>query len=558
MRVDPSRAGALIAATAVMTAAAPAWAQTPPFAGTMAPSLSVSSGDVTEGGYRAPWPDASPVRLGTTGFPFGALPTPATEQEGRGWSVTPSLGLQVMGTDNLYQTRRNRRSELITTLSPGLLITADTTRLQGLINYQPSLELYAKDGSQTGIDHHFNGQMLATLVPETFFLDLRGSASTQAARGGYAPSGSGVVDRESEVQTSSFQISPYLMHRFGGLATAQIGYALQHVSQESGSNSAALLAPNGQRYFSDQKFTAHEIYGVVRSGEDLGRLALEARANATEYDGTGVLNNAYRRIAALEARYAITRFISVLGEFGYEQQRYSGLPPFEVSEPVWSTGAKFTFSDESSITARYGHHDGFDSARVDAAMRLGGRTRLFADYAETLTTGAQRAVDLLNTTSLDALGNPVDTATGAPVFQPFSNSLLGVQSSLMRVRTASASISQEWSRDIFTLRLSRERQTPVSSELGTVAERTSGTSGIFSWSHELTPGTSAIGSLQYGTFRTPGRGSGDVYTIGATLVTQLRPKLAGMLQFVTSSRSDDTASGRAIQNTIIAGLRQTF
>jgi uncharacterized protein (PEP-CTERM system associated) len=492
------------------------------------------------------------------GFPYSAVAMPQEDPTGGGWTITPSLGLQLLATDNLYQSQSNRQSEFITTLTPGVLITVDTSRFKGVVNYEPDLSLYASDTSQSGIDHQFNGQMLVALVPSIFFLDLRGSAAVQAANGGYTTAGDNTNSRDNQVQTTSFQVSPYLVHRFGGLATLQVGYAFQSVTQDLRDNGAAAFTPTGQTYFSDQDFTANEFYAVARSGEDLGRLALEGRAISTDYDGSGVLENAYRRIAAVEARYAVTRFVSVLGEVGYEQQRYSGFPPFRISEPVWSVGTKLTLSPESSITARYGRHDGFDSARLDAAVSLGPRTRLYANYSERLTTAAQRAADLLNTTTLDELGNPVDTATGAPSVLPFANSFLGVQSSLMRVRSASASVSQDWGRDILTLTLLREERKPVSVEIGTSASRQSGTSGSLTWSHALTPATTAIGYLQYGTYETPARGSGNVVTLGATLVTQLAPGLAGTLQFITNSRSDDVESGRALQNIAIAGLRQTF
>lgn len=553
-------AAALISALA-MIGAVPAMAQVPPLPGTSVPSIAPSDATSTrtqEGGYVAPWPAAGPVRLGDMGFPYNAVAVPQEDPSTGGWSITPSLGLQLLATDNLYQSHSNRHSEFITTLTPGVFVTVDTSRFSGVVNYEPDLRLYASDSGQSGIDHQFNGQMLVTLVPSTFFLDLRGSGAVQAANGGYAAAGDSTNSRGNQVQTTSFQVSPYLVHRFGGLMTLQVGYAFQSVTQSLSDSGSAAFTPSGQRYFSDQDFTANEFYAVARSGEDLGRLALEGRAISTDYDGSGVLENAYRRIAAVEARYAVTRFVSVLGEVGYEQQRYSGVPPFEISEPVWSVGSKLTFSPESSITARYGRHDGFDSARVDAALSLGGRTRLYANYSERLTTAAQRSADLLNTTTLDELGNPVDTATGAPSVLPFANSFLGVQSSLMRVRSASASVSQDWGRDILTLTLLREERKPVSIDVGTVASRQSGTSGSLTWSHGLTPATTAIGYLQYGTFETPARGSGNVFTVGATLVTQLSPGLVGTLQFITNSRADDVERGRALQNTIIAGLRQTF
>ncbi|WP_158537157.1 TIGR03016 family PEP-CTERM system-associated outer membrane protein [Humitalea rosea] len=551
-----------------LTVGGNARAEPPPLPIRAAPALPATapaSGDSTG----LPWSDAparvggtgdlgdSGVRLGTLGFPYTAVaPPPGLSAEG--WSLTPSIAAQVLATDNVDLTVRDRRSELITTFTPGLLLSLDTARVQGIANYAPNLTFYGSDSDQNRIDHRFNGQFLATLVPDALFLDLRGAAAVQAVSGGYAPEGSPAVNRNDQVQTTSFQLSPYFVHRFGGIGTMQLGYALQHVTQDSNGTGSGALTPTGQRFFSDQDFTAHEVYAIGRTGEEFGRLALESRISSTEYDGTGILDGAYRRIATVETRYVIIRPVAALVEVGYEQQRYNGTPPVDINEPVWSVGARLTLSPESRITAKFGHHDGFDSAVLDAVVALGGRTTLYANYAERLTTSAQRAADLLSTTTLDPLGNPIDIATGAPVAQPFANSFMGAQSSLMRIRRGSVSISQIWPRDIFTLSLSREERRPVSVETGTTAFSQTGNSGSLTWSHALTEATTAIGYGQYGTFDSPGRGSGNVFTVSASLATELAPGLSGVLTYMMTNRGDDIASGRAVQNVVLVGLRQTF
>jgi uncharacterized protein (PEP-CTERM system associated) len=494
-------------------------------------------------------------------FPFSTVAPPPGIQ-GRGWSITPSIAAQVLGTDNLAQTTTQHRSDFITTITPGLLVAADTSRLQGIANFSPYAQIYARDTSQTRINQRYNGQFLVTMVPDALFVDIRGAAAVQAAGGGYSTQGTPVIDRNNQVQTQSFQISPYYVHRFADTATAQFGYAFQSVRQGLGGNGAGGLTAQGTPFFSSQDFTANEGYGVIRTGPDFGRLAAEGRVVSTDYDGTGVLRAASRRIVTIETRYSITRQFAVLAEGGYESQRYSGSPPYRLSEAVWGFGARLTLSEQSAITVKYTHRNGFDSPVVNAVFGLGGRTRIFANYAETLTTGAQRAVDMLSTTTLDALGNPVDAATGAPVAQPFADSFLGTQSSLQRVRRGTVAISQAWPRDIITLSFSYEQRRPIALALGSTAVQQRGTSATLTWSHVLTPATTFIGSLQYGRFDQPGgvagQGSSDVFSASATLTTQFNPGLTGFVQYGLSNRVNEGQSGHALQNLVIIGLRQSF
>ncbi|WP_338663903.1 TIGR03016 family PEP-CTERM system-associated outer membrane protein [Pararoseomonas sp. SCSIO 73927] len=542
-----------------------------PAAPSQSPSLSsgtgvpdAGAGLVSSGPFvLPPAADTGRVRLDAPDFPYGAVAPPPGEP-GRGWAVTPSLGVQFLYTDNLDQSRRDKRDDFVTSIIPGLLLSVDTDRIRGLINYAPSIQFHTAEGERNRVDQRFNGQALITVVPDQVFLDLRGSGATQAASGGYAGQGNAVVGRNNRVQTNTVQVSPYFVQRFGGLGTVQVGYAFQAVQQDlggsgfGGGSSGGAFTPGGQRYFADQDFTAHEFYAVGRTGENFGRLAFETRLASTSYDGTGVLDGAYKRIASVQARYAITHSILALVEGGYEGQRYGGVPGIHISEPVWAFGGRVNFSPESWITVKYGRRDGFNSATVDAVIGLGVRTQLFANYSERLTTGAQRAVDLLSTTTLDEYGNPVDSATGAPTAQPFSDSLLGVQSSLFRIRRAALSVSQSWPRDRITLTVSHEERQPVSVQAGTTAFSQRGTSASLSWSHELTPATTAIGNVQYGRFTSPGAGNGDVVSASVTLATQLRPGLSAFAQYAITSRGDEDASGRALQNVVLVGLRQTF
>jgi uncharacterized protein (PEP-CTERM system associated) len=548
-------AGRCAAFWAALAAAAPALADPPPFPGTEAPDWPgpTSNAPSTEGessGSLSP----PPVRLGTLGFPFGA-PTPEPGSAGRSWNIVPSLAVQLIGTDNVNQTSRGQRSDLITSIIPGIFATADTSRLRGTLSYSPIAQIYASESDQNRIAHIYNAQALATLIPQTLYFDLRGAGAVQATSGGSSPQGGLVTDRRNQVQTTSVQASPYYIHRFGGLATVQIGYAFQHVSQNGNNQS---LPQGGAPFFTAQEFTAHEGYAVVRTGEDFGPLAFQGRVSGTFYSGTGVLDNAHRHIASLEARYAIMRGVAALVEGGYEDQRYAGVPPLRIQEPIWAVGVRLTPGPESLIIVKYGRRDGFDSFYLDASVGLGGRTRLTANYSDRLATSALRAADLLSTTSLDELGNPVDTLTGAPTLQSFANSFLGVQSSLLRIKRATAAITQTWPRNSLTLSVFHEDQRPVAIAPGTTGFAQEGIYGALSWSHSLAPVTNLFGYLQYGRFDSPTAGSGDLFSANAGLTHQINPKLSAILQYLLIARGSNSTNGRVTQNIILVGLRQTF
>ncbi|WP_439596839.1 TIGR03016 family PEP-CTERM system-associated outer membrane protein [Falsiroseomonas sp.] len=499
---------------------------------------------------------APPIRLGQFGFPVTGTPA-APAEPARAWTIRPSLSVQGVATDNLRQSANGKSGDVFTTIEPGVAISAETARLQGVLNYAPSARFHAENGDEDRLDHNFNGQALASLVPGRVYLDLRGASSVQSVTGGFAPESSAVAEERDRLQTTSFQVSPYLVQRFGDTATAQIGYAFQSVDQ-SGGDGALALQPGLQRGDVAQSFTAHQGYAVLRTGPDFGRLAMEGRLEATSYIGDGVLDGAYRRIGTVEARYAILRGVALLVEGGYEQQRFAGTPGIDISEPVWAVGTRLDFSESSRMTLRYGRRDGFNALSVDASLAVGGRTRVSARYGERLSSSALDAADLLSTTSLDQFGNPIDLATGLPVARPFSGSFLGTQNSLARVRSASAAIVQTWPRDIFALTVTREERSPVSVAQGGSSFAQRGTSGSFTWSHALTPATDAIAFLQYGRSSSELGGDGTTLSASLTFVHQLRERTALTLQLASSRRETAGSNETATQNYILIGLRQTF
>src|SRR5580658_311261 len=71
-----------------------------------------------------------------------------------GWTFSPWIGGQELATDNVLLTPTNRRSDFLTTLSPGFSITEDGERLRGNLDYSPSLYYYALTPTQNAIGHN--------------------------------------------------------------------------------------------------------------------------------------------------------------------------------------------------------------------------------------------------------------------------------------------------------------------------------------------------------------------------------------------------------------------
>ncbi len=583
---------------AALLLALPAAAQTAPPAGGTAPAPVVTGGGAPPApavpGDSTVTPTATPVlespALGPLSGPDtpinrssagGTLPGFASTAPGLGaagigtpldlgsrpYAIRPSIGVEVLATNNVFQTS-DARGDVVTTIAPSIEGAVATTRLNGTLRYTPALRLYATYSNQDGIDQVGDGRLLAALVPGLFYVDVRGAASVLPVTPGVIPGSGQLVAGGDTMQTYTAQVTPYLLHRFGSSATAQAGYSFQYSAQ----NFADFSQGNPDSVA--QNYTAHRGFAVVRSGEDFGRLALQGRVDGTQYVGNGIYNGAHQFVTALETRYAILRSVALLGEIGYENQEYSGTNPFSISDAIWSVGLRLIPKPDSIVIVRYGHRNGFNSFHLNAGVALGARTNLFATYKETLATSLTQAQDLLATTTVDALGNTVDSQSGAPVL--LINQFLGLSDTLYRMRVATASLQYHWPRDVLTLSGTWQSQDPITSASNAVSVTTSrGTYATLSWGHEFSPRTTGLATAQYGhvTFGQPffgqsvfgqpaggqfTQGDSDAYGLTATLLHQLSDKLTGSIQVAWTNNASSLPDQSYAQGVIRARLRRTF
>ncbi len=380
---------------------------------------------------------------------------------------------------------------------------------------------------------------------------------------GLIPGSGQAIAGGNTLQTYTTQVTPFLVHRFGSAATSQLGYSFQYARQ-----GWTDFRNRGPDDFT-ANYTAHRGFAVLRSGEDFGRLALQARVDGTWYVGDGIYDEAHNFTAGLGVRYAILRSIAVLGDIGYENQQYAGTNPINIDDAVWSVGLRLTPSPDSIVVVRYGHQNGANSFSLNAGVALGVRTNLFATYSDTLSTSLTQSQNLLSTTSTDALGNTVDSQSGAPVL--LINSFLGLSNTLYRMRLGTVSLSHRWSRDLFTLSGTWQAQDPVTSANNTPpVSSSSGTYATFNWAHEFSPNTTGSATVQYGHVNSGQFGSGnvsfgqtisgdaDTYALAAALSHRLSEKLTASMQVAWIANTSPVVGQGYTQGVIRAGLRRTF
>ena len=509
-------------------------------------------------------------------------PAPLPRDNSPAWRISPSIGVLVGVTDNSGLSGSSGQTDVYTTISPSLLLTGDTSRFRVNLSYAPRVSFYASNSSQNRVDQSFAGSVLATIVPEAVFVDLRGLTSVDSRTGGISQNNVQALNRQDQVQSTSFSVTPYARHRFGGWGTAEIGYSLARTIQDNASN------PNGVATRLDAFGQLSPGFGVTgnlttqrerasfTTGENFGRFNNELTVEAIQYSGFGVYQGAFRNTVNNELGYAVTRTITLLGGVGYQDLRFNSVPVTRIQEPTWNVGTRLAPNADSTITVLYGRHDGFASVSFDGNYSPTARTRLFGRYSTGLTTGAEDQQALLQSTSVGPTGLLVDSTTGVPVG---GGGLFGTQNGLSKVRRLSVGASLLLNRDTFSASVSNEDRTTVvnsTSFTGTAVPAgtsTSGTFGSLSWQHELSPIMTSTASVSYGVTSNVGAllGTGSnqsqkSLSFTAGLSRTFTETLTGNVNYLHSERlGGGQAStvpaqlgGNFTQNTLLVGLRKSF
>jgi uncharacterized protein (PEP-CTERM system associated) len=421
---------------------------------------------------------------------FGNVPGPVAP------AISYTAGIDVSETYDTDAVNSDKGThDFITQVTPIFGVTADTARITGNLFYSPSLVIFAIHGNQNHLAHNLNAAATAIVVPDWFYVDVRGYVADQAISSGYGPGSSAALGRSNSVLTTSYSIAPTLRHQFGGTAVAELGASISYSTYggygTGANNTASQLGLN-------QTSITEEEHALLATGEDFGRFNNALSADGSQSNGSGTLTRSYDNTITDTVTYALTPELSVNGSIGHENIQYSGGSGYNVNDMTWSVGGHWVPNPESSVTASYGHSQGENSLFLSANYQAAPNTVVFASYNQSVGTNVsnlQRGV--LNTT-VGPNGVTFSTINGVPVL--LNTNFAGVQPGLFRTTTASISGIVTHPRDLYTVTISHQDNSQISNGIaGSSANNsTISTFGTATWTHDLSPDMHSNVLAEYG------------------------------------------------------------
>ena len=462
--------------------------------------------------------------------PLHAPPGPnllITGQFGASEEFTTNAGVSGGGS-------RNRGSDFITVLQPGITIVDTSQRLQVNLSYDPIGQIYARNTSFSQFQQQFNGDILATALPGWLYVDVRGSVSQQAVFGGLGPASTVALSPDNRQTFSSVSVSPYITRSLGGAGTLQAGvgyiYSASNSPVQAGQVSSALdgLGAYGSSYLATKR-----AFASYTTGEDLGRLRNAVGTDENFYNGAGALAGGRRVLVTDDASYAVTRLVTLLAELGYEDLAYPR-SDFFYSGPIGSGGVRLTPNRASSLTLEYRYVDGYGSLYVQGSEQVSPRIRVFGGYSSGVSTFQQDTQNTLLDGAEGATGVVASALQAAPLLT--GSNAFGANQNLNLTHRLDATATFLGSYDTTTLSLQRETSEPIGREVGGFAPvRTNGIFIDISEIHQLTPTLSFTAFAQYGHNRTglnetiAGGNSGDTVSVSAGFNQTFSATLTGYI-----------------------------
>ncbi len=301
------------------------------------------------------------------------------------WRIEPAIVVSETYTDNVDLDASSQQSDFVTQVSPQFLITGDGARLNTSINYAANYFYYpGDDNDKHDLRHNLMATLSSELISETFFIDGSASINQQFLDRRRAISASRVSRTQNRRTVQSYQLSPYLVHRFGTWATAQLRYDFRHVRTavdtiqtspdtffgNSLSNAGSFTVSSG-RYFSKLNWTL------------LAEYRTEERENLADYDTT---------TARADFSYQLTRIFALLGSIGYQNREATGSFA-NFKGLIWDAGFRLVPGPRTSVSFRYGNQYNGDTFSLNAQYKITAKDAVNLSYTDRIQTFQSFAFD---------------------------------------------------------------------------------------------------------------------------------------------------------------------
>lgn len=292
------------------------------------------------------------------------------------WKITPKVDLRETYSDNLgLQTGDAVQSGFITEAGPSIAVSATGRRLT--LNAEASWRAFSYSNKDTpylrNSDRRYSANARATVVDDLFFVDANATGSRQAISA-FGPVSGNTYSSANNTDISTWNISPYLRHRFGSTADMTLRFARDSVDSGNAAFGTSLASTRSADLNSGSRFDTVG-WNLSYYKQDL----------SDRLSGTSSSEN-----ANLGLRWKLMRQLSLTATGGYDTYEY---PSFNerTAGRSWTAGFVWTPSSRTSVQASFGHRYFGKTGSLASSYRTQ-RSTWTLDYSDAITTSRSQFV----------------------------------------------------------------------------------------------------------------------------------------------------------------------
>lgn len=312
------------------------------------------------------------------------------------WNIVPRFGIGETWSDNVTLSDRNKQSDFITEIRPGISARGSGARLQLDLHYNLQALVYAKEGDRTSTNHQLQGDATLELLKHILFFEANSRLTQEVIdpQGRVGVSNVSVSGNRADALTYTF--GPVVRHHFGRYADAEARFQRRRLETE---------ANTGLRFGSSESDRVFLTLGAGRAFQRF-RWRLSHDSNDTEFD-SGSRSELAETVADMQ--WLLSRRYRLLGTVGYEDNQFTSAFRRRIDGVFWTVGAGWTPSRRTELTVQVGERFFGNTFSVRAEHRHR-RWTLSANYNESPTTTDR----FLSRQPLA----PITDEEGRPVFDP--------------------------------------------------------------------------------------------------------------------------------------------
>jgi uncharacterized protein (PEP-CTERM system associated) len=420
----------------------------------------------------------------------GIIPLQAYNPNAPAILIQPTASIGETLYDNVFFVPSPHTAAAETRLIPGVSISADTPRLQGVLSAQAEGDLYTPTSDLNQITANLYGYATGTIVPDHLFVDLQ-SAITQGTPFpglGFINSNQLPLSQQTQIYTST--ISPYIRESYDGLVDTELRYRFG--STNFGGNTVTTSSTLTPAQSNLANGILNEGTFTAATGRDFTRGLSRLTVDVSSFNSSSTSQNT-QFSGFDDLQYQITPGIAALGRVGYQNIRFPFAPAATFAGPTWLAGGRLSIGPNYGfISLEYGVQQGVYGFTGAAFLQITPTITFNASLEQGISSPAEFLQTSLASSTLSPTGGVIDQNSGLPTtfFLPGT----GLNNGVFRQHLFNAQLSDAIGANTYTLYGFYTNQTPL---VPPITAPTTSVGATLSWNRDIRPDLNGYTSFGY-------------------------------------------------------------